>query len=101
MQAVAYIRVSTQRQGRSGLGLEAQRDAIACFAEAEGYKVAATFQEVETGKGADALDRRPQLAAAIKAARKLKGAGLPRRAFHLGADGAQGAVHRHRAWRRR
>jgi DNA invertase Pin-like site-specific DNA recombinase len=73
MQAVAYIRVSTRGQGRSGLGLEAQRDAIAAFAEAEGYQVAETFKEVETGKGADALDRRPKLAAAIKAARKLKG----------------------------
>ncbi len=38
---------------------------------AEGFKIAATFEESETCKGADALDRRPQLAAAIKAARKL------------------------------
>ena len=44
MQAVAYIRVSTQGQGRSGLGLEAQREAIARFAEAEGYEVAETFK---------------------------------------------------------
>ena len=70
--AIAYIRVSTQGQGRSGLGLEAQKDAIARFAEAEGFAVAETFTEVETGKGADALERRPKLAAAIKAARKLK-----------------------------
>jgi DNA invertase Pin-like site-specific DNA recombinase len=71
--AIAYVRVSTQGQGRSGLGLEAQREAIARFAEAEGFAVAVTFTEVETGKGADALERRPKLAAAIKAARKLKG----------------------------
>lgn len=71
--AIAYIRVSTQGQGRSGLGLEAQKDAIARFAEAEGFAFAETFTEVETGKGADALERRPKLAAAIKAARKLKG----------------------------
>src|SRR5262245_1473900 len=71
--AVAYIRVSTQSQGRSGLGLEAQRDAIARFAETEGFAIAETFTEVETGKGSDALDRRPKLAAVIKAARKLKG----------------------------
>jgi DNA invertase Pin-like site-specific DNA recombinase len=71
--AIAYVRVSTQGQGRSGLGLEAQREAIARFAEAEGFAVAETFTEVETGKGADALERRPKLAAAIKAARKLKG----------------------------
>jgi DNA invertase Pin-like site-specific DNA recombinase len=70
--AIAYIRVSTQGQGRSGLGLEAQKDAIARFAEAEGFAVAETFTEVETGKGADALERCPKPAAAIKAARKLK-----------------------------
>jgi len=66
------VRVSTQSQGRSGLGLGAQTDAIARFAEAEGFAVAETFTEVETGKGADGLGRRPKLAAAIKAARKLK-----------------------------
>jgi DNA invertase Pin-like site-specific DNA recombinase len=70
--AIAYIRVSTQRQQRSGLGLQAQEAALARFAEAEGYKLVETFQEAETGKGADALERRPQLAAALKAARKHK-----------------------------
>jgi DNA invertase Pin-like site-specific DNA recombinase len=70
--AVAYIRVSTQKQGRSGLGLEAQQAALARFAEAEGLTFSETYQEVETAKGDNALDRRPQLAAAIKAARKLK-----------------------------
>ncbi len=70
--AIAYIRVSTQRQGRSGPGLEAQQSALARFAGAEGFTFAETFSEIETGKGEDALDRRPQLAAAIKAARKLK-----------------------------
>ena len=69
--AVAYIRVSTQGQAKTGHGLAAQRDAIKTFAAAEGFKIAATYEESETGKGADALDRRPQLAAAIKAARKL------------------------------
>ena len=70
--AIAYYRVSTQRQGRSGLGLEAQRTAVARFAEAEGITIAGEFSEVETGKGADALDRRPQLAAALATARKEK-----------------------------
>jgi DNA invertase Pin-like site-specific DNA recombinase len=69
---IAYLRVSTQKQGTSGLGLEAQNQAIRRFAEAEGRRVIETFTEVETGKGADALDRRPQLAAAIRAARKVK-----------------------------
>jgi DNA invertase Pin-like site-specific DNA recombinase len=72
-QAVSYIRVSTQRQGRSGLGLEAQQSAIARFCDAEGFGVHAAFIEVETAKGADALDRRPELAAALNAARKIKG----------------------------
>jgi DNA invertase Pin-like site-specific DNA recombinase len=68
-KAVAYLRVSTQQQHRSGLGIEAQRAAIARFAEAEGLTIIAEFVEAETGKGADALDRRPQLAAALAAAR--------------------------------
>jgi DNA invertase Pin-like site-specific DNA recombinase len=71
--AIAYIRVSTQKQGRSGLGLEAQIDTIARYAEANGYTVAQTFTEIETGKGSNALERRPQLAAAMKTARKAKG----------------------------
>jgi hypothetical protein len=50
--------------------LEAQRTAVARFAESEGITVAGEFTEVETGKGADALDRRPQLVAALATARK-------------------------------
>ena len=72
--AIAYLRVSTTQQGRSGLGLEAQRAAIARFAEAEGLELRGEFVEVETGKGADALDQRPQLRASLAAARR---AGLP------------------------
>jgi DNA invertase Pin-like site-specific DNA recombinase len=70
--AIAYYRVSTQRQGRSGLGLEAQRTAVTRFAQAEDITISGEFTEVETGKGADALDRRPQLAAALATARKEK-----------------------------
>jgi DNA invertase Pin-like site-specific DNA recombinase len=69
---IAYIRVSTSQQGRSGLGIEAQRQALAHFVATEGFTVAREFVEVETGKGSDALDRRPQLKAALAAARKLK-----------------------------
>jgi DNA invertase Pin-like site-specific DNA recombinase len=72
MDLVAYYRVSKERQGRSGLGLEAQRAAVHRFAEAEGCLIVAEFTEVETAKGFDALDRRPQLAAAMKAARRRK-----------------------------
>lgn len=70
--AIAYLRVSTEDQGRSGLGLEAQRAAVKQFANAEGMAIGEWFTEVETGKGADALDRRPQLAAALKAAKKAR-----------------------------
>jgi DNA invertase Pin-like site-specific DNA recombinase len=67
-----YIRVSTTQQGRSGPGIEAQRQALQHFAQAEGIEVLGEYVEVETGKGADALDRRPQLKAALGAARKLR-----------------------------
>jgi DNA invertase Pin-like site-specific DNA recombinase len=70
--AIAYIRVSTARQGRSGLGLEAQRAAIARFCEAEGFTIIAERLEIETGKGADALDRRPELGAALTEAKRKK-----------------------------
>ncbi|SHN69636.1 recombinase family protein [Bradyrhizobium erythrophlei] len=69
---ISYIRVSTSQQGRSGLGIEAQRETLTRFAEAEGFEFLKEFVEVETGKGADALDRRPQLSAALAAARKAK-----------------------------
>ena len=71
--AIAYIRVSTQKQGKSGLGLEAQAAQIAAFARAEGYEVIDTYVEIETGKGADALETRPQLAAALEVARLTGG----------------------------
>lgn len=71
-EVVAYYRVSTQRQGRSGLGLEAQRAAVLRFCDAEGLTLAVEFTEVETGKGADALERRPQLGVALARARQLK-----------------------------
>src|SRR6202163_3926562 len=69
---ITYLRVSTSQQGRSGLGLEAQRQALRQFAKAEGLELVREFVEVETGKGADAMDRRPQLKAALAAARKQR-----------------------------
>jgi len=66
---IAYYRVSTSKQS---LGLDAQRAAVEAFAKAEGMEIAAEYVERETGKGSDALDRRPQLAAALKQAKKLK-----------------------------
>ena len=69
--AVTYLRVSTAGQGRSGLGLEAQRAARAAFAAADGFTIAGEHVEVETGKGADALTRRPKLRTALSEARRL------------------------------
>src|SRR5918993_1015431 len=61
--AVAYIRLS--KDGRTNHGFDAQMEAITRFCAAEGYTLVATFQETETGKGADALERRPALAKAL------------------------------------
>ena len=69
---VAYYRVSTQKQGRSGLGLEAQRKAVQAFVQAEGFEIIAEYTEIETAKGSDALERRPEFKAALKAAKKAK-----------------------------
>lgn len=71
-RAIAYLRVSTQRQGRSGLGLEAQRDIITRHCQAAGIVLEGEYLEVETGKGSDALDRRPELKAALAAAKRAK-----------------------------
>jgi DNA invertase Pin-like site-specific DNA recombinase len=71
MRAVTYFRVSTAEQGRSGLGLEAQRHAVTTFCNGRGSKVIGEFVEVESGK----RDDRPQLKAALHLA-KVTGATL-------------------------
>src|SRR3984885_6677268 len=67
--AIGYSRVSTREQGRSGLGLAAQRADIEAFGAREGYSIRSWYQDVQTGAGADALLLRPGLATALKAAR--------------------------------
>jgi DNA invertase Pin-like site-specific DNA recombinase len=69
---IGYVRVSTSQQGRSGLGIEAQKEALERFAASEGFTLGRVFVEVETGKGNDALERRPQLAAALNEARRQR-----------------------------
>jgi DNA invertase Pin-like site-specific DNA recombinase len=65
-KGIAYYRVSTDRQGKSGLGLEAQAEAVSNFAEREGYEVVAIFTETESGK----KSQRPELLAALAQCRK-------------------------------
>jgi DNA invertase Pin-like site-specific DNA recombinase len=62
---IAYYRVSTDKQGKSGLGLEAQRAAVTNYLNGGNWKIIAEFTEVETGRRSD----RPQLDTALKAAR--------------------------------
>lgn len=65
---IAYYRVSTDRQGKSGLGLEAQRASVHTFLNGGKWILAAEFVEVESGKRSD----RPQLGAALAACKKHK-----------------------------
>lgn len=65
MKIVTYIRVSTDKQGRSGLGLEAQRAAIAAYAKTANAVTVAEYQEVESGRN----NARPELQKALKHAR--------------------------------
>src|ERR1700758_1934262 len=64
-RCVAYYRVSTAKQGHSGLGLEARREAVVRYLKGDGSQVIAEFTEVESGKRSD----RPQLEKALAAAR--------------------------------
>jgi DNA invertase Pin-like site-specific DNA recombinase len=66
---VEYYRVSTVKQGKSGLGLEAQRQAVDAYLNGGKWVLAAEYTEVESGKR---TDNRPQLAAALAACKKLK-----------------------------
>jgi DNA invertase Pin-like site-specific DNA recombinase len=69
---VSYYRVSTAQQGRSGLGLEAQREAVCDFLNGGDWTLAGEFTEVESGKRTD----RPQLDAALSLADSDEGGHL-------------------------
>jgi len=69
---IAYYRVSTAKQGQSGLGLEAQQEAVRQYLNGGKWELLGEYTEVETGKGADALDKRPQLRAALAQCKKDK-----------------------------
>lgn len=70
--AIGYVRVSTKLQGRSGVGLAAQREDIERFALQQGLKIKSWYQDIQTGGGADALILRPGLAQALKDAKSRK-----------------------------
>ena len=70
--AIGYLRVSTRKQGRSGLGLAAQRFDIEAFGAREAFSVKSWHQDVQTGAGKDALLLRPGLAAALKEAKAAR-----------------------------
>lgn len=65
-EAVAYYRVSTERQGKTGLGLEAQQEAVKAFAKRNGFTILEEFIEIESG----AKNKRPQLLQAFAVCRK-------------------------------
>ncbi|WP_149135635.1 recombinase family protein [Cupriavidus campinensis] len=67
---VTYYRVSTQKQGQSGLGIEAQRNLVQAYLNGGAWEVLGEYTEVETGKGADALTKRPKLAEALALCKK-------------------------------
>lgn len=67
---ISYIRVSTQKQGLSGLGMEAQEEAVKQHIKATGAKLVAEFVEVESGRKTD--KERPELARALEACKKHK-----------------------------
>jgi DNA invertase Pin-like site-specific DNA recombinase len=71
-RAIGYLRVSTQEQGRSGLGLASQRHDIEAFSKREGISIKSWYQDVQTGGGTDALLLRPGLAQALKEAKSAR-----------------------------
>ena len=68
-KVIAYYRVSTEGQGRSGLGLDAQRQAVTALCQSRGWQITADYTEVESGKSAD----REQLIAALHHAKVTGG----------------------------
>jgi DNA invertase Pin-like site-specific DNA recombinase len=71
-EAIGYIRVSTQEQGRSGLGLEAQEASIRKFCEIEGLTIVDWFRDVQSGAGTESDNFRPGLSSALASAKAKK-----------------------------
>ena len=79
---IAYYRVSTARQGESGLGLEAQKHAVVTYLNGGKWQLLEEFTEVESGKNS----KRPQIAAALAAAKKAKATLIIAKLDRLGRD---------------
>jgi len=86
MKVVAYYPVSTDEQGKSGLGLDAQRERVHKFIEQEGDTLEGEFTEIASGKGSDALERRPELSAALRMAERIGGAVVVAKLDRLSRD---------------
>jgi DNA invertase Pin-like site-specific DNA recombinase len=69
LRAIAYYRVSTSEQGRSGLGLDAQKQAVSAHVAGTGMALAGEYQDIESGK----RDDRPELLRAIAHTKRCKG----------------------------
>lgn len=82
VKLVAYLRVSTDEQGKSGLGLEAQAAAIADYARSVGAEIVETYSEIESGK----VNDRPQLDKALAHTRRIKATLIVSRLDRLGRD---------------
>ena len=83
---IGYRRVSTSERARAGIGLEAQAAAILRFVKSRGGVLLQDFVEREAGKGSNALDRRPQLQEALKAARQRRAVLVVARLDRLSRD---------------
>ncbi len=68
--AISYRRVSTARQGRSGIGLKSQAIRISTFAQGSGYMLLGDYSDVQTGKGEDGLSKRLGLRSAVQEAKR-------------------------------
>jgi Resolvase, N terminal domain len=88
--AISYRRVSTREQGRSGLGLAAQRHDIETFGAREEFSIRSWYQDIQTGAGKDALLLRP----AVPSDRVEARSPVAQRPLHHRAHGAHGALHR-------
>lgn len=91
VRAYGYCRVSTREQGRSGLGLAAQRETVEHFARHHEITMLGFVEEVQTGKGHDALNRRPKLAALLKQCKREKAALIVAKTSRLARNVAFGS----------